>query len=452
MRRESRYRAPMRTLGLMWMAALLVPLATPAAAAVPVPTRPSAIERTTPKPPWFRRRPVPKTLQASGQGLIDLTRWPAEPTAPDAVDPAKFGAAMKTECAYMPANRKAKWTEWMLESSAEFGADPFLVAAIATERGACRPSQSNEMGIGLSGMQVKLHSGYFKRKNYKYWVLQKDRWVAKSKPMKRYLFYERALEMSRSAIYFTAGLLSVLEEQCPDIDGAFGSVPHRHHVSHFVWGDRARDADAEDRILTARRRLLTSYGAITEPVGGKWRDIALRSPLDGAPRKLTSVWGDDRDGGSRRHVGIDFATTRGEPVRAIADGKVFFAGVNLSSGATTNMSLKKAQALKRSQVGKAGFLVKIKHASGLVSASMHLDEYYVAAGQTVQQGDMIGRVGRTGIRSSPAHLHFELRHAGERFDPQAAFGNLVIGPDATWRGRQLAAEKRRLRRRRRRAK
>ena len=38
----------------------------------------------------------------------------------------------------------------------------------------------------------------------------------------------------------------------------------------------------------------------------------------------------------------------------------------------------------------------------------HLSELYVKAGQTVQQGDVTGRVGSTGLSTGP-HLHFELR-------------------------------------------
>jgi hypothetical protein len=38
-----------------------------------------------------------------------------------------------------------------------------------------------------------------------------------------------------------------------DIDGVFASVPHRHYVSHMLWGDRVVETDGEDRVLRTRR-------------------------------------------------------------------------------------------------------------------------------------------------------------------------------------------------------
>ena len=69
----------------------------------------------------------------------------------------------------------------------------------------------------------------------------------------------------------------------------------------------------------------------------------------GDPRKLTSVMGDDRDGGVRRHKGVDFAGNRGEPVRAIADGVVTLAGVDLKTGPTKNLTPEEAAAGSRTR-------------------------------------------------------------------------------------------------------
>ena len=60
---------------------------------------------------------------------------------------------------------------------------------------------------------------------------------------------------------------------------------------------------------------------------------------------------------------------------------------------------------------------------------------YVVKGQRVTRGEVIGRVGRTGVKRSYAHLHFELRDGLTKVDPLPHLGALVIAPGQTWRGR-----------------
>jgi murein DD-endopeptidase MepM/ murein hydrolase activator NlpD len=81
---------------------------------------------------------------------------------------------------------------------------------------------------------------------------------------------------------------------------------------------------------------------------------------------------------------------------------------------------------------------------------MHLDDLHVVRGQEVKQGEIIGKVGRTGIKASQAHLHFELRHNGRHVDPLKFLGRLVISPMQTYRGLRLDYDQRRERRKRRR--
>jgi murein DD-endopeptidase MepM/ murein hydrolase activator NlpD len=68
-----------------------------------------------------------------------------------------------------------------------------------------------------------------------------------------------------------------------------------------------------------------------------------------------------------------------------------------------------------------GNLVMIDHGHGLTSAFLHLSSASVRAGQTVRQGEAIGRVGATGRATGP-HLHWSLVWNGARLDPQAALG------------------------------
>ncbi len=92
------------------------------------------------------------------------------------------------------------------------------------------------------------------------------------------------------------------------------------------------------------------------------------------------------------HSGIDLLAPLGTSVQAANDGTVAFAGVQ----------------------GSYGNLVVINHPSGKQTRYAHLQSLTVRAGQIVNQGDVIGKVGISGKPSSKqAHLHFELRYASD---------------------------------------
>jgi hypothetical protein len=408
-----------------------------------------------PKPPWrARRRRAPTgravLMRIKGQGLMDLSRWPAEPKSPPRVEATKLARAIRAICGWMPPKRPMQYATWILESSREFSVDPFVVAALIYRQSLCVPNRRADYGAGLTGINVRMHSDFVRRKRYRYWVLASGRWQRKLKPMPRYLLFPPNARRSRSNIYFAAALLSIYDEQhASGVCKAFGSVPHRHAVSHFIWGDRVKDAGAEDRVLRARRRLLLYYadGAKTQPNGGRYEKLALRFPLDAPPRKITSGLGDKRADGKRRHKGLDFSSTFGEPVRAIAAGKVIIAGIDARYGPSRNMPFEKAKAVPAAKLGAGGLYVMVRHAGGLVSAYMHLSRYDVRAGQRVEQGQLLGLVGRTGMKKSSAHLHFELRIKGTHIDPTSYLGSDVFAPEATYLGRKLRWERWRQRRR-----
>jgi murein DD-endopeptidase MepM/ murein hydrolase activator NlpD len=96
---------------------------------------------------------------------------------------------------------------------------------------------------------------------------------------------------------------------------------------------------------------------------------------------------------SRYHTGIDFRAAYGTPIRAVKSGVVLYAG---NSG------------------DWAGNHVAIKHGDGKTTMSSHMSSMDVRAGQTVQAGQVIGRVGETG-RAFGAHLHFELYPEGVKY-------------------------------------
>lgn len=87
------------------------------------------------------------------------------------------------------------------------------------------------------------------------------------------------------------------------------------------------------------------------------------------------------------HAGKDLAAPEGTPVVASLSGRVVMSGL----------------------AGGYGLAVEVEHDTPRRRTLYgHLSELYVREGQTVKQGEVIGRVGSTGLSTGP-HLHFELR-------------------------------------------
>ena len=95
------------------------------------------------------------------------------------------------------------------------------------------------------------------------------------------------------------------------------------------------------------------------------------------------------------HRGIDIATGRfGDPIVATADGTVVTAEFSYDYGN----------------------YVIIRHKHGYYTRYAHLLSYSVQAGQRVQQNEVIGHIGSTGISTGP-HLHYEVHIGSDVVDP-----------------------------------
>ncbi len=109
----------------------------------------------------------------------------------------------------------------------------------------------------------------------------------------------------------------------------------------------------------------------------------------------------------RAHRGVDYAAPTGTPIRAAGAGRVQFRGVK----------------------GGFGNAVEIAHSGGVVTRYGHMSRFAknLASGQKVEQGQVIGYVGSTGLASGP-HLHFEYIERGVYIDPQMAIRRGEPGP------------------------
>jgi peptidoglycan LD-endopeptidase LytH len=120
----------------------------------------------------------------------------------------------------------------------------------------------------------------------------------------------------------------------------------------------------------------------------------LAFPVQGKDSKaILSFYGVPRDGGARRHEGVDIFAPRGTPVVASAEGRV------------TRVS-------ETPRGGKVVWLADMRNRQNLYYA--HLDAQLVQVGQHVKVGDTLGLVGNTGnaVTTAP-HLHFGIYKYGE---------------------------------------
>lgn len=94
------------------------------------------------------------------------------------------------------------------------------------------------------------------------------------------------------------------------------------------------------------------------------------------------------------HTGTDFAAPVGTPVHAAGNGVVSFAGWQKGYGR----------------------IVMIEHDNGYQTRYAHLSSMEVSRGQQIKRGQLLGKVGTSGVSTGP-HLHYEVRIAGVAHDP-----------------------------------
>lgn len=97
------------------------------------------------------------------------------------------------------------------------------------------------------------------------------------------------------------------------------------------------------------------------------------------------------------HSGIDIGAPQGTYIHAAASGKVIWAGWRSGGGGNT---------------------IIIDHGGGISTLYLHIMNggILVKEGQVVSAGDVIGKVGSTGLATGP-HLHFTVKVNGESVDP-----------------------------------
>lgn len=184
-------------------------------------------------------------------------------------------------------------------------------------------------------------------------------------------------------------------------------------------------------------------------------------------RWVTSGWGDARSvkfgataDTNRRHGGLDFRAPVGENVLACADGTVTFVGFQRQHGGPVKVNHPHVPdpnnvgivvddagtvvALPREgqgspplpALGHGGVYITIAHDAdfhGYVTQYMHLSDTAVRTGQRISEGDVIGKVGRSGgnngITDGP-HLHWQVLFNGVKVKPEGLAPNYFPGHPA----------------------
>lgn len=200
---------------------------------------------------------------------------------------------------------------------------------------------------------------------------------------------------SATTVVVTAPVTVPLSE---DDDFSQLTAQLRSDLSRF----NGRQADKKPALMataeTKKERdseFATRAKALFAPLQGS----ALQMPVVGVqPFDLSNSWHDARDGGKRKHTGIDIFAPKGTALVAVSDGVVSFIG----------------------EQPKGGLCLWLTTESGTSFYYAHLDRWApgLYEGMEVHSGDLLGYVGNTGnAKTTPPHLHFAVNTNDEMVNP-----------------------------------
>ena len=190
--------------------------------------------------------------------------------------------------------------------------------------------------------------------------------------------------------------LASLNNELTQMENVFKEInvkvnnPDLFTVNSIINNDQEVDPESDDffRNLSNRLNLLAVYKEALQ-------NIPLKPPMQ--HYYVSSSYGPRKHpltGKYRMHHGIDLAGTWQENVTVSADGTVVFAGYH----------------------GSFGKVIRIKHNYGIMTTYGHLAKINVKRGDIVSEGQVIGKMGRTG-KVKGAHLHYEISVNGKSQNP-----------------------------------
>jgi murein DD-endopeptidase MepM/ murein hydrolase activator NlpD len=185
-----------------------------------------------------------------------------------------------------------------------------------------------------------------------------------------------------------------------------------------TYGDMP--ADLADAVLARMDQLAVRMAELRllQLKPSKKKPLQFAWPVD--PVVITSVYGSrvhPITGQERDHLGLDLAAKRGQLVTAAARGVVLRAGWN----------------------GAHGNQVIIEHDGNVTTRYSHLSRVLVTPGEVLEEGDVVGAAGKTGLATG-VHLHFELWRDGQPCDPLDELGPTDSGEEPSFVQREVPAD------------
>ncbi len=233
---------------------------------------------------------------------------------------------------------------------------------------------------------------------FSHWLAKQSNWAIEMNCDKEVLSGRQNLQRT-----YALAMLKVLRRSATNLShqpvAAFSSKSHRSitmRINHIMDPSVKSFKSFFSRLgLYTGATLLGATALLLQPSVQAAGNGAMINPLPKS--KITSPYGAHNEF-HRFHNGMDLGAKTGTPIVAAASGKVIVATEKLR--------------------GKAnyGTIIILDHGNGLQSVYAHLSALNVFEGDTVEQGQLIGKVGSTGRATGP-HLHLEIHQSNKAVDP-----------------------------------
>jgi murein DD-endopeptidase MepM/ murein hydrolase activator NlpD len=218
---------------------------------------------------------------------------------------------------------------------------------------------------------------------------------------------DETAQLLREARGFETALSRTLSALGAEAKGAAAAPPSSGDLSSFF--DIRETPDGILKEVDDVRRLSAYLSSAVEPVkeigtlldsqSALLTEIPSLWPIRGGIGHISMFFGQNENpftGQYYIHKGIDLSTYRqGDPIVATADGQVVTVDYD--------------------EIGFGNYII-IKHKHGYYTRYAHMQGFKVKVGQRVQQGEIIGWIGNTGLSTGP-HLHYEVHIGSDVVDP-----------------------------------